>query len=93
MASIFGFSQKKVLKTTFITSNNIIIDGKLDESIWETTPVADNFVMFEPDNGKPIPENKKTIVKVIYDNDAVYIAATLYYDEPNKILKEISKRD
>lgn len=92
LISIFGFSQKKVLKTNF-TSNNITIDGKLDESIWETTPVAENFIMFEPDNGKPIPENKRTTVKVIYDNDAVYIAATLYDDEPNKILKEISKRD
>jgi hypothetical protein len=41
--------------------------------------------------GEPIP-NKKTIVKVIYDNDAIYVAALLY-DEPDKIRKEISQRD
>jgi hypothetical protein len=35
---------------------------------------ATNFIMFQPDNGR-IPENKKTIVKVIYDNDAIYVAA------------------
>jgi hypothetical protein len=33
--------------------------------------------MFQPDNGRTIPENKKTIVKVIYDNDAIYVAALL----------------
>jgi len=49
--------------------------------------------MFQPDNGKPIPENKKTEVKVLYDNDAIYVAAMLYDNEPSKILKEISQRD
>jgi hypothetical protein len=34
---------------------------------------------------------KKTIVKVIYDND-IYVAP-LYDDEPDKIRKEISQRD
>ena len=90
--SIFGFSQKKVLKTNF-TTNKIVIDGKLDESIWQTTPIANDFVMFSPDNGKVIPENKKTEVKVLYDNDAIYIAAIMYDDEPNKIMKEIAQRD
>jgi hypothetical protein len=47
--------------------------------------------MFQPDNGKPIPENKRTEVKVLYDNDAIYVAAVLYDNEPNKILKEISQ--
>ena len=91
--SIFGYSQKKVLQTKFITEGNIIIDGKIDEKAWETVPEATNFIMFDPDNGKEIPEEKKTNVKVLYDNDAIYIAAFLYDNEPNKILKEITKRD
>ena len=92
LASTFGYSQKKVLQTKFTTAN-INIDGKLDESIWETAPIATDFIMFQPDNGKAIPENKRTEVKVLYDNDAIYIGAMLYDNEPNKILKEISKRD
>jgi hypothetical protein len=46
--------------------------------------------MFQPDNGKPIPD-AKTIVKVVYDNDAIYIAA-LYDDEPTKIMRDLSSR-
>jgi len=90
--SLFGYSQKKVLQTKF-TSDNITIDGKLNESIWQATPEATDFIMFQPDNGKPIPENRKTIVKVLYDNDAIYIGALLYDDEPDKIRKEITQRD
>jgi hypothetical protein len=90
--STFGYSQKKVLQTKF-TADNIIIDGKLNESIWQTTPEATDFIMFQPDNGKPIPENRKTIVKVLYDNEAIYIGALLYDDEPQKIRKEITQRD
>jgi hypothetical protein len=51
---------KKVLQTKF-TTDNITIDGKLDEPIWQSTPEATNFIMFQPDNGEP--PNKKTIVK------------------------------
>jgi hypothetical protein len=64
---------------------------EIDEAAWETVPVATDFIMFQPDNGKPIPD-AKTIVKVVYD-DAIYIAALLYDDEPTKIMREISARD
>jgi hypothetical protein len=90
--SILGYSQKKVLQTKFI-SDNINIDGKIDENIWKSAPIATDFIMFQPDNGKPIPENKRTEVKVLYDNDAIYVAALMYDNEPKKILKEITQRD
>jgi hypothetical protein len=85
------YSQKKVLQTKF-TTDNITIDGKLDEPIWQSTPEATNFIMSQPDNG-PIPENKKKKNNRNYDNDAIYVAALLYDDEPDKIRKEISQRD
>ncbi|KVV14419.1 DUF5916 domain-containing protein [Flavobacterium sp. TAB 87] len=87
-----SYGQKKILKTNSITAN-IIIDGKTDEQAWQETDVAKDFVMFEPDNGKPIPYEKRTEIKIIYDNDALYIAAIMYDNEPTKILKEITQRD
>ncbi|MEN2401577.1 DUF5916 domain-containing protein [Flavobacterium sp. MC2016-06] len=92
LSTFWSFGQKKVLQARS-TSQNISIDGKLDEPAWENASVASNFVMFQPDNGKPIPDTKKTDIKVLYNNDAIYIAAIMYDDEPNKILKEISQRD
>jgi hypothetical protein len=86
------YSQKKVLLAKS-TTEHISIDGKINETIWEKSSVATDFVMFEPDNGKPINNTKKTEVRILYDNDAIYIAATLYDDDPTKIKKEITNRD
>jgi hypothetical protein len=85
-------SQKKVLNTKSITSK-VTIDGKLTEEAWNSTEIATEFVMYQPDNGKLISENKKTIVKIVYDNDAVYIAAIMNDEDPSNIRKEITNRD
>lgn len=87
-----SYSQKKTLQAKFI-SENINIDGKINEEAWKTASIASDFIMFEPDNGKPISEDKKTEVKVLYDNNAIYISAILYDNEPNKIKKELTNRD
>lgn len=88
----FSYAQKKTLQATSI-AESITIDGKPNEAIWKSTPIATDFVMFDPDNGKPISPDKKTEVQVLYDNNAIYIMALLYDNEPNKILKEITERD
>lgn len=87
-----SFSQKKKLQA-ISTVENITIDGKNNEDAWKSIPTATDFIMFEPDNGKPISDAKKTDVKVLYDNTAIYILATLHDDEPNKISKELTNRD
>ena len=84
--------QKKILNTKSITSR-ISIDGKISEEAWDLAETASDFIMYQPDNGKPISENKKTKVKIIYDNDAIYIAAIMYDEDPSKIKKEITNRD
>ena len=86
------YSQKKTLQAKS-TSENITIDGKMTERIWESAAIASDFIMFEPDNGKPISTDKKTEVKILYDNDAIYISAILYDNEPNKIQREVTNRD
>lgn len=84
--------QKKTLQS-IRTTEKITIDGLLDEAIWKIAPIATDFVMINPGNGTPIPNRQKTDVKIVYDNEAIYVAATLYDDEPTKILKELTLRD
>ena len=49
--------------------------------------------MFEPDNGVPENPNRKTEVKILYDDTAIYIGAMLYDNEPETIMREIAERD
>lgn len=90
--SFFCYSQKKTIQTKFI-NDPVTIDGKIDEKSWDLVAPATDFVMFQPDNGKPVLSERRTEVKVLYDNTAIYISAKMYDNEPNKILREISKRD
>ncbi|WP_395075439.1 DUF5916 domain-containing protein [Flavobacterium sp.] len=87
-----GLVSKKVLKTS-LTTENIKIDGVIDESAWKSVEMASDFISFEPDNGNPIPQNRKTEVKILYDNNAIYISAVMYDENPSKILKEFVQRD
>jgi len=69
------------------------IDGVLNDDAWKNASIAGNFVMFRPDIGKPEPQNQKTIVKMAYDDEAIYVAAYLYDDNPQEIPREFQTRD
>ena len=69
------------------------IDGVLDDSAWENANIASNFVMVKPDAGKTEPNNIKTEVKVVYDDEAIYFGAYLYDDKVNEIPMEFQTRD
>ena len=87
-----SFSQKKTLTTQF-TKDKIVIDGKFDEEAWKTANIATDFFMINPDNGKQAIKERQTEVKVVYDNTAIYIAATMYDEDPSKQRKELALRD
>ena len=66
------------------------IDGRLDDDIWQAAPLATEFVQSFPSYG--IPATTKTEVRILYDDNAVYIAAHLY-DNPALIRKQLTARD
>ncbi|MGK0386245.1 MAG: hypothetical protein ACI849_000854, partial [Patiriisocius sp.] len=68
------------------------IDGVLDEEIWTNAKEASGFTQFRPDMGVTDTETNKTIVKIAYDDQAIYVAAYLY-DDPKLISKQLSSRD
>jgi len=89
--SFTSTAQKRTINAVK-NSQKINIDGIIDEAVWATANIASNFIMFEPDNGKPEDSTRRTEVKVLYDDEAVYFAAVLY-DNPANILREMALRD
>ncbi|QIE58796.1 protein with DOMON-like ligand-binding domain protein [Rasiella rasia] len=68
------------------------IDGVLDEPFWQTAKEAVEFTQFRPDRGVKDTEANKTVVKMTYDDQAIYVAAYLY-DDPTLIARQLSSRD
>ncbi len=75
------------------TSKPPKIDGKLDEQVWYTSKTANEFVMYEPGDRDPEPDEQKTEVKILYDDNAIYIGAYMYESNPDNILKQLTERD
>lgn len=85
-------ANRKKIKTTRVTKAPKI-DGVLDDEAWKNAEIAKDFIVFRPDNGSKAPETHKTEVKVIYDDDAIYISATMLDPDPSKIPMEFTNRD
>lgn len=68
-----------------------VIDGKLDEPIWKTSPLLAGFVQREPQEGEPVSE--KTELRILYDEDAIYIGAWLFDEQADAIVLGETRRD
>ena len=74
------------------TDHSPKIDGDLDDRVWKETKPASNFIEFKPLPGRVETEERRTEVKIVYDNTAIYIGARMY-DEPDSIFREVMPRD
>jgi hypothetical protein len=83
------FSQSKSIQAVK-ASHPPKIDGVLDDAAWNDVPAATDFIQNFPSYGSPA--SQRTVVKIVYDNSAIYIGAYLY-DEPSLIRKQITARD
>jgi hypothetical protein len=67
------------------------IDGRIDEAAWATADVASDFVQQQPQVGQPSTE--RTEVRVLYDADAVYVAARMSDPHPDSMEAPLARRD
>jgi len=67
-----------------------VIDGKLDEEVWQKAVVLKDFYQIQP--GDNTPPSKPTEVLLGFDPKFLYIAFKAT-DEPDKIRATIAKRD
>jgi hypothetical protein len=71
--------------------NAITLDGTLSESAWAEASAVSDFTQREPDEGAPATE--RTEVRVLYDDDALYIGARLYDRHPDSVMAQLARRD
>jgi hypothetical protein len=81
----------RVLRATALGANQPVIDGKLDDPAWCEAPADSDFVQTSPDPGAlaTLP----AVVRVMYDDAAVYVAVRLFDPSPDSVLAPYPRRD
>ncbi|MCI0512088.1 DUF5916 domain-containing protein [candidate division KSB1 bacterium] len=68
-----------------------VIDGVLDDLIWQQAPFETGFMTYYPDYGSPMSES--TRVWYAYDRENLYFAFKCYDHEPQQIKTSVTARD
>ena len=67
------------------------MDGVLDEDTWQNALAASGFTQQRPDEGRPATE--RTEVRVLYDEETLYIGLWAYDSDPSQIIATQMQRD
>ena len=69
----------------------ISLDGRLDEPSWMNAPLAKDFVQNDPREGEPATFD--TEVRLVYDDDALYIGVFARDDKPSDLIVNELRKD
>ncbi|MCX6169121.1 MAG: DUF5916 domain-containing protein [Ignavibacteriales bacterium] len=90
LAFTYSIEAQEQLKPTR-TDTPPIVDGKLDDLIWQNALAVSEFKTFAPDYGKDGTE--RTVAYAAYDSENLYFAFYCYDSEPTKIKSSVGNRD
>ena len=72
------------------TSEEIKVDGVLDEPVWQSVEPIRQLYQIQPDQGEPATEQSE--VRILYDDKKLYFGF-VFYDEMDKIVANDMRRD
>ncbi len=68
------------------------IDGRLDDECWQKSGTWDgDFIQQVPNQGRA--PSQETRIKILYDDNYLYVGIVCYDNEPGKIRKVLGRRD
>src|SRR6185436_6497246 len=81
----------KVTVRTVRLATPLKVDGRLDESIYDTVEPISDFIQQEPREGEPATE--KTDAWIFFDDTSLYIAARCWDSHPEREVANELRRD
>jgi hypothetical protein len=82
-----GAAEVRAVRAT----SSIVIDGVLSESVWQSAPVVPGLRQQRPNEGAD--PTQRTEVRVLYDAQALYVAARMFDTHADSIVKTLARRD
>lgn len=68
-----------------------VVDGHLDEALWDRAAVIDGFTQVDPHEGEAPTE--RTVVRVAYGRDALYVGIRAFDRRPDGVIVKELQRD
>ncbi|MEO1997581.1 MAG: DUF5916 domain-containing protein, partial [Planctomycetaceae bacterium] len=68
-----------------------LIDGQLNDDVWQDAAIIDTFIQQEPIEGEPATE--RTVVRLLYDAVNLYVGVEAYDSQPSGIIATEMRRD
>jgi hypothetical protein len=95
ISSGYAFAQNPVKPKELLSTRSgekPKVDGSLEDKCWINVPIATGFVEANPVAGRIEAKSRRTEVKIIYDDDAIYVAARMF-DDADSVAHELVTRD
>ncbi|MDP2959769.1 MAG: DUF5916 domain-containing protein [Longimicrobiales bacterium] len=73
------------------TSVAPVIDGNLDDEVWQRAELITDFIQSQPDPGRVASE--RTEVRILYDDEALYMGAMNYDSKAGSYVVQTLERD
>ena len=67
------------------------IDGILNDAVWEKAQPSEDFIQTSPNRGKPM--SQQTSIRILYDDNNIYLGFQCYDTKPDKIFGSEMRRD
>ncbi len=88
---LMSFASAHVEIVPIRTDTPPVLDGLLDDEVWQHVPGCRGFLTIQPDFGKSASE--QTVARVAYDSEYLYFAIEALDSEPDKIKAAVTKWD
>jgi len=82
---------KRKYKATRINGETPVIDGVLDESLWNTGIKGSKFTQFQPAEGEE--PYQPTEFSIFYDDNNIYVGIWAFDSDPDSISRRLTRRD
>lgn len=86
-----SLEQPRTYQTARLTTPPPQIDGKIADEAWAAVAWTGDYIQRAPNEGAA--PTHQTAFKILYDDKNLYIAFRCYDDEPEKIVRRLTRRD
>jgi len=91
LQTLAGQSDQKKQYSAVRIETPPVINGLLDDEVWNSGSWGGDFIQFEPYNGRET--SQKTEFKILFDENNLYVGIKALDTSPDSIVKRLSRRD